>query len=98
MPPDMTCPECRTDTNTHKPGCSKGQTFVVMASQHDDNIFYVRRGDGSHSNQDEATVVVFGKQGSAVPSRDALDFIEKALGAKGYETILADIERLRTGH
>jgi hypothetical protein len=53
----------------------------------------VRRGDGSNSNQDEATVVVFGKSGSAVPSRDALDFVENSLGARGYEDIMHELAK-----
>jgi hypothetical protein len=71
----------------------KSSSFTVVMSQYDDNIFYVRRGDGSNSNQDEATVVVFGKSGSAVPSRDALDFVENSLGARGYEDIMHELAK-----
>lgn len=68
-------------------------TFTVVMSQYEDNIFYVRRGDGSNSNQDEATVVVFGKSGSAVPSRDALNLVEEKLGARAYEDIMTELTK-----
>lgn len=66
--------------------------FVIANSQIDDNIFYVRRWDGSTSHQDVAVICVFGKGGSSVPPREVLEFLNEKLGAKTIEQLMQEAE------
>lgn len=66
--------------------------FVIAHSQIDDNLFYVRRWDGSTSHQDVAVICVFGKSHSPVVPREVLEWLSEKLGAKTIEQLLAEAE------
>lgn len=66
--------------------------FVIANSQMEENLWYVRRWDGSTSHQDVAVIVVFGKAGQHLPPSEVLDFLNEKLGAKTIEQLLAEAE------
>lgn len=57
--------------------------FTVVASQIDDNVLYVRQGDGSTSHQDVATVIVFGKEGHQDANPEVLKLVRALLLKEG---------------